>query len=68
MFDLLSLPMSMNALFPLLIKETKEAKNKATKKAADESKGEKKSLVSQNNKTDETREGSAKPRGDGSFS
>jgi len=44
------------------IKETKEAKNKATKKAADESKGEKKSLVSQNNKTDETREGSAKPR------
>ena len=45
------------------IKETKEAKNKATKKAADESKSEKKSLGAQNKKTDETREGSAKPKG-----
>jgi len=43
------------------IKETKEAKNKATKKIADESKGEKKSLASQN-KGDESREGSAKPK------
>lgn len=43
------------------IKETKEAKNKATKKAADESQAEKKNLGSQNK--DESREGSAKPKG-----